>query len=45
MSGRIARKVHVNVSYETREANVVEGQFSHTLPLPQLQITEVPNNP
>ena len=45
ISGRIARKTHINVSYETHEANVVEGQFSHVLPFPQLQVTGVPNNP
>ena len=36
MAGHITCKVRVNVSNETREANIVKGQFGHTLPLPQL---------
>ena len=31
--GRITRKARVNVSHETREANVVVGQFSYALHL------------
>ena len=38
IAGRITCKARVNVSYETREANVVEGQPGHALPLPQLQV-------
>ena len=33
ISGRIARLARVNVSHETCEANVIEGQSSHTLSL------------
>jgi len=29
---------HINVSHETREANIVEGQPGYALPLPQLQV-------
>ena len=36
ISGCIARVVRVNVSHETREANVVEGQSCHAPSLPQL---------
>ena len=37
--GHIARVVRINVSHETGEANVIEGQSYHVPSLPQLQIT------
>ena len=39
ISGCVTRVASVNVSHETREANVVGGQYGHALPLPQLQVT------
>ena len=38
IAGCITLKARVNVSHETREINVVEGQPGHTLPLPQLHV-------
>jgi len=35
---------HVNVSHETREANIIEGQSCHAPPLPQVQVNQG-NNP
>ena len=45
ISGRVARVIRVNVSHETREANVIEGQSCHTPPFPQLQVTRDPQQP
>ena len=42
ISGRVMRVDCVNVSLETREANVVEGHSCHVPPLPQLQVTGGP---
>ena len=39
ISPHITRNARVDVSHEIREANGIEGQFSHALPLPQLQVT------
>ena len=39
ISGRVACAVRINVSHETREANVVEDKSFHAPSLPQLQIT------
>jgi len=38
ISARVARVVRINVSHETREANVIEGQSCHAPSLPQLQV-------
>ena len=47
ISGCVARVAGVNVSYETHEANIVEGQSCHApaLNIPQLQVIGAPNNP
>jgi len=42
ISGSIARAVRVNISHETREANVIEGQSCYTSSLPQFQATGDP---
>ena len=39
ISGCVTYVACVNVSHETREANVIEGQSCHALSLPQLQVT------
>ena len=39
MAGRTTHNARVNVSHETREASVVDGQTGHTRPLPQLLVT------
>ena len=39
IAGPITCKTRVNISYKTREVNIVEGQLDHALPLPQLQVT------
>jgi len=36
MAGRITFKTRVNISHETREVNVVDGQLAHARPLSQL---------
>jgi len=36
IAGHITRKARVNASHEIREANVVEGQSGHAIPLPNL---------
>ena len=38
MAGHTTRNAYVNVSHETREANVVDGQPGYVLPLSQLQV-------
>ena len=38
MAGCITCKARVNVSHETREVNVIDGQPAHARPLPQLQV-------
>ena len=43
--GCITHKARVNVSHETREVSVMDGQLAPASPLPQLQVTGVPNNP
>jgi len=35
ISGHVTRVARVNVSHETREANVVEGQTCHAPPFPK----------
>ena len=44
ISGHVTRVARINVSHETREANVIESQSRHTSPLQirQLQVTGVP---
>ena len=39
ISGCVTRVARVNVSYETREANIVEGQSCHAPFLPQFHVT------
>ena len=39
MAGRITHKARVNVSHETREVSVVDGQLAPAHPLPHLQVT------
>ena len=39
MAGHITRKARVNVSHETREVSVMDGQLAPASPLPQLQVT------
>jgi len=45
MASRITRKAYVNVSRETREVNVVDGQPSPACPLPHLQVTRGSQQP
>jgi len=45
MAGHISRKARVNISHETREVNIVDGQPGHTRPLSQLQVTRVSQQP
>jgi len=45
IAGSITHKVCVNVSHETCEANIVEGQFSHALSLSQLQVIGASQKP
>jgi len=42
ISGHVTLMARINVSDETREANVVEGQSYHTPSLLQLQVTGGP---
>ena len=45
IAGRIIRKARVNVSHKTREANIVDGQSCHALPLPQPHVTRGSQQP
>ena len=45
MIGRITHKACVNVSRETREVNVIDGQSSPARPLPHLQVTQGSQQP
>jgi len=42
ISGHVTRMARINVSHETHEANIVEGQSCHTPYLSQLQVTGGP---
>ena len=39
MANHMTRKAHINISHETRKANVVDGPTGHTRPFPLLQVT------
>jgi len=45
MAGHITRKARVNVSHETREVSVMDGQLAPASPLPQLQVTQDSQQP
>jgi len=45
MANRITSKPCVNVSHETCEVNVIDGQPTHARPLPQFQVTRGSQQP
>ena len=42
MAGCFIRKARINVSHETREVNIVDGQPGHARPLPQSRLPGFP---
>ena len=45
MAGRITRKAYVNISYETREVNIIDGQPGYPILFLNSRLPGVPNNP